>query len=157
MKKIIILIYIIQIVLIMYGIVFAQRLIPAKPIVHNVDLEFNGEHLKGFYALIDVRTDEEKKRHLDKQEIDNSVIVFFHGHAQRPDDAYKFTSQLALDSKSGIVVIPVCDTPFGKDPSLRGDNGKMIILGAIVRYALHFCNISVDDSIINNIPVKING
>jgi len=136
--------------------VYAQRNLPGKPIVHSVTIEFNDEIIKGYFLLIDARTNEEKSQNMQKLALDGSVIVFLQGHAQRPDDAYKFTSQLAINSKSGIVVVPVCDTPYGTDPALRGDNGKMKILMELIRYALKYCNIDIANYSPDSI-IKING
>lgn len=115
-----------------------------KPIVHTVTIKFNGETIKGYFTLIDTRTNEEIISNIKNHSIEGSVIIFFQGHAQRPDDAFKFTSELSRQSKSGIVIIPVCDTPYGINPHLRGDAGKIIILMEIVRYALSFYNMDVN-------------
>ncbi|MGB4270614.1 MAG: hypothetical protein WBK20_15735, partial [Spirochaetota bacterium] len=137
-------------------VVYAERTIPKNPIVQAVDVKFNEESLKGYFVIIDARTNEEKSLHLQKKSVDGTVIVFFQGHAQRPDDAYAFTSKLALQSKSGIVIVPVCDTPFGKNKEFRGDKGKIVILMEIVRYALSFYAMDVKNYSSHNIPITIN-
>ena len=136
----------------------AQRSVPEDPDTHCLKLTFNGETIRGDYLLIDARTSEQKTRNLKEGKLDGSVIVFFHGHAQRPDDGYNFSSQLALKSKSGVVIIPVCDTPFGKNPAWRGDNGKDVLLMAMVRHVLHGLHIKVDGfRSITTAEVLVNG
>jgi hypothetical protein len=60
-------------------------------------------------------------------------MIFFHGHAQRPDNADEFITRMVRDSKSGILIIPVCDTPYGTNPAWRGDAGKDVILMEMTR------------------------
>lgn len=146
----------VSVLLVLSSSVEAIRIAPSRPITHTITIQFNGETIKGFYCIFDARTDEEKSANLKNQKLNGSVIVFIQGHAQRPDDAYAFTSQLALKSKSGIVVVPVCDTPYGKNPLLRGDNGKDIILFAMIQHALLYLNINIQDDEIQNIPITIN-
>ncbi len=122
----------------------AQRSIPEDPDTHSLKLTFNSETIRGDYLLIDARTPGQKTRNLREGKLDGSVIVFFHGHAQRPGDGYNFSSQLALKSRSGVVIIPVCDTPFGENPAWRGDNGKDVLLMTMVRHILHGMHIEVD-------------
>ncbi|HRR61253.1 MAG TPA: hypothetical protein P5547_09975, partial [Spirochaetota bacterium] len=107
MKKLIVLF----IVFIFPAYAFAQRQVDKKPVVHTVTIEFNGETIKGFYCFIDARSNEEKSSNVENKALHGSVILFLQGHAQRADDAYKFTSQMALTSKSGVVIVVVCDTP----------------------------------------------
>jgi pimeloyl-ACP methyl ester carboxylesterase len=72
--------------------------------------------------------------------------------------AYAFTSNLALLSRSGMVVIPVCDTPYGSDPSRHGDSGKDVILMEMVRYVLAREGIAVSGySPVGSMGVTING
>ncbi len=137
-------------------IAYSVRTLPKNPVVHSVDIEFNGETLKGYFLIIDSRTNEEKSLHLKNKSIDGTVIVFFQGHAQRPDDVSTFTSKLALESKSGIVIVPVCDTPFGKKEELHGDKGKIVILMEMIRYALSFCSMDVKNYSLHDMPVTIN-
>ena len=120
-------------------------------------MKFNNEKLKGYYLIIDARTDEEKSLHLKKGTIDGTVIVFFNGHAQRSDNAFTFTSRLALKSKSGIVIVPICDTPFGKNSEFRGDKGKIIILMEMIRHALLYYNMDISNNCTEKSPVTING
>jgi hypothetical protein len=47
-------------------------------------------------------------------------------------------------SRSGIVIVPVCDTPYGKDKDWRGDRGKDVVLMAIVRHVLQKEGIVID-------------
>ena len=114
----------------------SMRSVPTRPIVESFPICFNDETIMGFCLFIDARSDKEKA--LDEQRgcPAGPVIIFFQGHAQRPDDAYEFTSKLALLSRSGMVIIPVCDTPYGSDPTFHGDSGKDIILMEIVRFVL---------------------
>jgi len=107
-----------------------------SPEVVTVSVDFNDEVIRGFYLFIDARTGGEKAIDAGRGHAQGPVIVFFQGHAQRPDDAYDFTSRLALLSRSGIVIVPVCDTPYGSDSTCRGDTGKEVILMEILRHAL---------------------
>ncbi|MGB4270231.1 MAG: hypothetical protein WBK20_13770 [Spirochaetota bacterium] len=125
----------------------AKREVNIKPNVQSVDIEFNGEHLKGYFFIVDVRTNEEKLKNIEERKANGSVFIFFQGHAQRADDAYTFTKELALQSKSGIVIVPLCDTPFGKDKNLRGDNGKEIVLFYLIKQALKYLNMNVVEDI----------
>lgn len=133
-----------------------KREVQVKPNVQNVDIEFNGEYLKGYLFIIDARTDEEKLKNFNERNANGSVFIFFQGHAQRADDAYKFTKELALKSKSGITIVPLCDTPYGKNKDLRGDNGKEIILFYLIKYALKSLNMNVDEEIQCK-DIKIDG
>ena len=86
------------------------------------------------------------------------MIVFFHGHNQRPDDGYNFTAELARSSKSGIVIVPVCDTPYGKKSKWRGDRGKDVILMAMVQQVLAEKGIAVKAvKDLTNMKVEIGG
>lgn len=120
-----------------------QRDIPDRPDIQSVNIRFNGENIRGFYLLLDFRTEAEQQRDLEEGETAGDVIIFLHGHAQRPGDAYSLTSKLAHRSKSGIVIIPVCDTPYGKDKKWRGDRGKEVVLMEISRFALKGLNIGI--------------
>ena len=129
----------------------AERVIPDRPGMKSLKVRFNGETIKAFYTVIDAA--DEKSGWLA-----GDVVVFFQGHGQRPTDAYKFTSKLALKSKSGIVIVPVCDTPYGKDKNWRGDRGKDVILMEMVRYLLYDKDIHVDGyRPISDMPIHING
>jgi len=114
----------------------SPRTVPARPQVESLPIVFNQETIRGFSLLIDARTPGEKAEDALRGSPAGPVVIFFQGHAQRPDDAYEFTSRLALLSRSGMVVVPVCDTPYGSDPSLRGDNGKDAVLMEMVRFVL---------------------
>jgi pimeloyl-ACP methyl ester carboxylesterase len=114
----------------------ARRSLPSLVRVESLSVGFNEETIRAFCLFLDARSSEEREADARRGSPAGPVIVFFQGHAQRPDDAYGFTSKLALLSKSGMVIIPVCDTPFGTDPSLHGDNGKDVILMEIVRFVL---------------------
>lgn len=114
----------------------AQRTLPERPRTESLKVSFNAERISGYVLVIDVRTHQEQERDRIRGELAGPAIVFFEGHAQRPSDAYAFTSSLAMMSKSGMVIVPVCDTPYGKDASLRGDAGKDVILMEMVRWVL---------------------
>lgn len=116
--------------------VSAQRSVPGRPHIQSCRITFNSERIKGFYLFIDARTAQEKERDSALGVTGGPVIVFFQGHAQRPGDACSFTSALAKLSKSGIVIVPVCDTPYGESKDLRGDAGKDVILMEMVRGVL---------------------
>lgn len=120
-----------------------QRVLPVKPEIESLDIRFNNETIKGFVLRIDTRTERERASDALRGRPAGPVMVFFQGHAQRPDDAYEFTSRLALTCRSGIVIVPVCDTPYGGDPGLRGDNGKDIVLMEMVRFVLARQGVSV--------------
>jgi hypothetical protein len=114
----------------------SERSVPPKAEVETLSLVFNDETIKGFCLLIDARSGEEKTADSLRGYPAGPVIVFFQGHAQRPDDAYEFTSRLALLSRSGVVIIPVCDTPYGAKSAFHGDRGKDVILMEMVRFML---------------------
>ena len=115
-----------------------------KPATVCLKISFNNEKINAYYLLIDARTSREKARDWNKKELSGPVIVFFQGHAQRPSDAYAFTSGLAAMSKSGIVIVPVCDTPYGKDEAWRGDRGKDVVLMQVLRWVLASKGIEVN-------------
>lgn len=137
----------------------SSRSVPVHPPhVESFSIGFNDETIRGFCLLIDARTPEEKTRDMARGSPAGPVIVFFHGHAQRPDVAYEFTSKLALLSRSGMVVIPVCDTPYGINPSRHGDSGKDVILMEMVRFVLAREGIAISGySPICDTSVTING
>jgi len=120
-----------------------QRPIPHQPEAVSFNIEFNGDSLKGFCLVLDFRSSEEIKSDVAGKATSGDVIIFISGHAQRVDDGYSLTSKLAERSKSGIVIIPVCDTPFGKKNEWRGDRGKDVILMEITRYMLAKMGISI--------------
>jgi hypothetical protein len=73
-------------------------------------------------------------------------------------DAYKFSSKLALQSRSGIVVIRVCDTPYGTDKTWRGNRGKDVILMEMIRGLLATKGISIDGyHPLTDMPVVLKG
>lgn len=135
----------------------SERSLPGKPEVKKLKIRFNGDYLKAPYLLLDARSDEEKAANMEEGSLAGSVILFIHGHNQRPDNGYNFARKLALQSKSGIVVIPVTDTPFGKKKEWRGDKGKEVILMEITRYLLNRLSVSVEGyKPITDIPVTID-
>jgi hypothetical protein len=121
----------------------AFRTLPSRPEVESFSVRFNGEQIMGFGAVIDARTSGEKDADEKRGAPAGPVIVFFQGHAQRPDDAFDFTSRLAVLCRSGMVIVPVCDTPCGADPGLHGDTGKDVILMEMVRFMLARKGISI--------------
>ncbi len=108
---------------------------PARPCTESgsFTIRFNGDWLKAYYKFFDARSDDEKKENKSAGKLSGAAIIFFHGHAQRPDNADEFITRLTRDSKSGVLLIPVCDTPYGSDPAWRGDAGKDIILMEVSR------------------------
>jgi hypothetical protein len=134
-----------------------------RSVLSNVEVEtlsvgFNDETINGFCLFIDARSGEEKAADTLRGYPAGPVIVFFQGHAQRPDDAYEFTSRLALLSRSGMVIIPVCDTPYGAKPSFHGDKGKDVILMEMVRFMLAREGMRVRGFVpVTSIPVAVNG
>jgi pimeloyl-ACP methyl ester carboxylesterase len=117
------------------------RPVPPQPETGSFNVKFNGDSIKGQYLILDFRSDEEKNSGV----IDGDPILFLHGHSQRPEDGYPLTSKLASLSRSGVVVIPVCDTPYGRDPAWRGDRGKDVILMAMARELLGKCGLAVQN------------
>ena len=113
-----------------------QRSVPNSAQTASVKITFNHERINAYYLFIDARTEQEREQDNESGELCGPPVVFFQGHAQRPSDAYAFTSSLARMSKSGIVVVPVCDTPYGKDEAWYGDAGKEVILMELVRWVL---------------------
>lgn len=143
-----------------------QRGMFEKPGTVCLKVSFNSEKINAYYLLIDSRTGKEKERDRNRKMLSGPVLVFFHGHAQRPGDAYAFTSGLAAMSKSGIVVVPVCDTPYGKDRKWRGDRGKDAVLMEVLRWVLASQGIEVNgyepvfdgDVLVNNARTdSVNG
>ena len=113
-----------------------ERSVETRPRTCVLRVIYNGESLRAWYLLIDARSPAEREKDAKTGALGGPVIVFFQGHAQRPSDAYAFSSELALGCRSGIVVVPVSDTPYGADERLRGDRGKEAVLMAVVRTAL---------------------
>ncbi|HHO74894.1 MAG TPA: hypothetical protein ENN05_00495 [Deltaproteobacteria bacterium] len=138
-----------------------QRDMFEKPDTVCLRIGFNSEKINAYYLLLDARTSREKERDRNRKGLSGPVIVFFQGHAQRPSDAYAFTSRLAAGSKSGIVVIPVCDTPYGSDEAWRGDRGKDVVLMEVLKWALSSEGIEINgygpvyegDVLVNNVRV----
>lgn len=102
----------------------------------TLSIRFNGDYVKAHYRLFDARSAEEKERDARNGNLAGALAVFFHGHARRPDDADEFMAHFALRSKSGLVLVPVCDTPYGRDPKWRGDSGKEVVLMEVTRHVL---------------------
>jgi hypothetical protein len=103
----------------------------------TLSVRFNGDYVKSHYRLFDARSAEEKERDAREGRLAGTLAVFFHGHARRPDDADEFMEHFALRSKSGLVLVPVCDTPYGRDPRWRGDSGKEVVLMEVTRRVLN--------------------
>lgn len=122
----------------------AERQVKEMPETRCLKVTFNGETINAFYVIIDARTPKEKETAGKHGQPGGAVLVFFQGHGQHPADAYKFTAKLARMSRSGIVIVPVCDTPYGKDEDWRGDRGKDVVLMAIVRHVLQKEGIVID-------------
>jgi hypothetical protein len=136
----------------------SERSVPSSAEVETISVGFNDETIKGFCLFIDARSGEEKATDVERGYPAGPVIVFFQGHAQRPDDAYEFTSRLALLSRSGMVIIPVCDTPYGAESSFHGDKGKEVILMEMVRFMLARECMSVRGFVpVTSMPVAVNG
>jgi|GEM_PF-256454 len=125
----------------------AERTRPKEPKLMKVPIRFNKDYIKGLYLYVDARTTEEKERNRAEKHLGGPVIVFFHGHNQRPDDGYNFIAEIALRSKSGICIVPVSDTPYGKKSKWRGDRGKEVILMALVKRILGEQEISVEGAV----------
>jgi hypothetical protein len=134
-----------------------NRKIPQKPDIRKWQIQFNQEKISSYAVVYDVRTPEEKRQHLTQGRVNGNVILLIHGQQQRPLIAYEFVSKLALNSKSGIVVVPVVDTPYGKDPYWRGDLGKTVILMEMTRHLLAPDGIRLEGySKITEMPVMID-
>ncbi len=135
-----------------------ERVLPPKAEVKKMEVTFNSETINAYYLMIDYRIKEEKEADKARGELGGEAIVFFQGHGQRPKDGYNFTELLGVQSRSGIVVVPVCDTPYGKDPLWRGDRGKMVVLMAMVRYLFNESGVSIDGyKPLTDMEIKING
>jgi len=142
---------------------FAQeRVIPSYSEIHKLSVKFNGDNINAYCLLLDLRTQKEKEINAKEKKLSGNVILFIHGQQQRPKSGFNFTTELALKSKSGIVIIPVCDTPYGKDMNWRGDKGKEVILMELTRHLLEPKGIYIDgykkitdkDLLINNIGIN---
>jgi pimeloyl-ACP methyl ester carboxylesterase len=114
----------------------APRAVPSNPVTRAARVLFNDETIRAFYLVIDARGRAEQEEDLASGSLKGPVALFFQGHAQRPADAYAFTSLVAGHCRSGVAVVPVCDTPFGRDENRRGDDGKMPVLREVARFAL---------------------
>jgi len=146
--------YLIGCPLLLFG---ADRFVPNKPGMKSLKVRFNGETIKSFYTVIDARSPKQRAADKKRGHLAGDVVVFFQGHGQRPTDAYKFTSKVALKSKSGIVIIPVSDTPYGEDKDWRGDRGKDVILMEVVRHLLSEKGICIDGyRPVSDMPVYVN-
>jgi len=122
----------------------SDRAILKKPHTKRLKITFNGETISAYYCVLDARTSGQKALDKERGSPEGDVFVFFQGHAQRPTDLYKFTSMLAMKSLSGIVIVPVCDTPYGDDIKWCGDRAKDVMLMEAVRYILHGMGIVID-------------
>lgn len=157
MRKILNLLLILVVLISSVGLNAADRITPKKPKQTPVIVRFNGDYLKGFYTIIDSRTDEEKAEAKIKKSLPGNLIVYMPGHDQRSNATYPLTSELSMSSKSGIVIAAVTDTPFGKDSNWRGDKAKDIIIMEIIRYALRDLHIEIAGyQPINDMPITVN-
>ncbi len=114
----------------------SERNEPAKIVTMDFAVRFNGGYTKAQCLYMDLRTEEEKTNNAAAGQLSGPVILFLHGHSQRPGNGINFTTQLCKNSKSGIIVVPVSDTPFGRDAKWRGDDGKDVILMELTRHIL---------------------
>ncbi|MBN1635902.1 MAG: hypothetical protein JW920_05280 [Deltaproteobacteria bacterium] len=149
---------ILGVVLVVTGLEASQRHVPEKVLTGKIAINFNCERLNGYYVFTDTRSEQELTADEIRGGLNGPAIVFFSGHGQRPADAHKFSSELALKSKSGIVIVPVCDTPYGSDPNWRGDRGKEVVLMAMIRYIFAQSGIRIEGyAPLCDISVKIQG
>ncbi len=121
-----------------------KRSLPENPEVFDVKIHFNKDYIHGRYMILDSRTPPEKEEDSNNMKLKGNVILFLQGHMQQPDDGIEFSSLLSLNSKSGIVVVPVTDTPYGKDEKWRSDDAKDVILMEMTRYILHRHKFEID-------------
>lgn len=121
-----------------------KRMRPQKINIQSVKIRFNDDYIGGDVLVIDARTPREKKRDAENHTLGGSVILFIQGHMQQPDDGLGFSTDLAMMSRSGIVVIPVMDTPYGRDSKWRGDSAKDVLLMELAQYALLQKDIHID-------------
>lgn len=136
----------------------ADRSVPYKAVVKKCTVRFNGDYLKGSYLLLDARTPEEKAKNIAEGKLSGLPIIFLQGHNQRANSSYTLTCAMALNSKSGIIVVPIVDTPFGKDPKWRGDSGKDVINMEIARLAFKDIGLAVDGfKPLTDMKVNIDG
>jgi len=133
-----------------------KRTISQKPDIHKWSISFNKETITSYSVIYDARTSFEKQQNLMQKKLSGNVIFLVHGQQQRPLVGFEFVSKLALNSKSGIVVVPVVDTPYGKDHEWRGDRGKIPILMEVVRTLLEPKGIRLDFKKFTEMPVLIN-
>jgi pimeloyl-ACP methyl ester carboxylesterase len=122
----------------------SERIIPKEVTTMDFAVKFNGGYTKAQCLFMDLRTDEEIKRDTLAGKLSGPVILFLHGHSQRPGNGYNFTSELCKKSKSGIIIIPVSDTPYGREYKWRGDDGKDVILMEIAKHVLQKNRLSPD-------------
>lgn len=101
---------------------------PTGP-VRSFRLRFNGEELRAWCGLTVAGP-------ASPGPPAGPVTVFFTGHAQRPLDARRFTDELARLSGAGLVLMPVMDTPCGREARWHGDRGKVVALMAMVQAVL---------------------
>lgn len=113
-----------------------MRHLPNSPVTITMNVRFNGEPISAAALLLDARSRDERMHDMKTGKTSGCAIVFIQGHEQRPWGGYAFLKKLALMSKSGIVVVPVCDTPYGTDPELRGDRGRETVLMAMTAHLL---------------------
>ncbi len=155
----------IKIIILSFIVFFTQsaaegsvRTEPAEIKVVWFQVEFNGEPIKAGYSIVDARTADEKEADRKNGRLAGAAIIFFHGHGQRPDSGGNFITGLAMKSRSGVIVTPVCDTPYGSNEKWRGDAGKIVILLEIVRRALAGEGIVIDGcSPASDLEINIDG
>lgn len=151
-------IFIILVLLLPVGVFSADRTVPYKAELKKCTIRFNGDYLKGSYVIVDARSAEEKAKNISEGKLSGLPIVFLQGHNQRANSSYNLTCAMALNSKSGIIIVPVVDTPFGENTRWRGDSGKDVINMQIVRLALKDIGISVDGyNPLTDLKVNVNG
>jgi len=135
-----------------------QRTMPKqKPDIYHWKVRFNQETLDSYSVIYDVRTSFEKQRDLEQKKINGHIILLIHGQQQRPRVGFEFVSKMAINSKSGIIVVPVVDTPFGKNTQWRGDKGKIVILMELSRLLLEPKGIQLTNyKKVTQMPVSIH-
>ena len=134
-----------------------QRAVPQKPDIYKWHVRFNQETLASYSVIYDVRTASEKQRDLSQKKLAGNVILLIHGQQQRPRVGFEFVSKLAINSKSGIVVVPVVDTPYGQNSEWRGDKGKIAIIMELTRALLEPKGIQLKHyKKVTQLPVLIN-
>lgn len=135
-----------------------ERTIPPRPEIIKLPVRFNSDYLYAYSIVIDTRTPDEKEKNLREKKLGGPFQIFIHGHSINPDHGYELSSELAVNSKSGLLIVVLCNVPYGKIKAWHGDNGKDVIHMEVARYVLDRHGIYIDGyEPITNLSVEVNG